>query len=581
LTRAASLSAAAIIGVACSHSTPVTQVPSQPVAAAASAPASQATGTPIDQGVLTYTQAGTNVGTEVFSVSSIAGGTAYESAGKLMDGTKFALKEVVDAKGRPLSGSQAVDAGGTRVAVDIQRSQSGGFDVSSASGGPARTQHVDGDADLFLFQGASSITFAPLCGIPPLGADGKDLTAFPGIKVHVAEGPPARMKSGGKDKTGRTVVLVIPSGAIDVTCDGDRFVGVAVPLAGLTAIRGDYTVSTETRSKPPLAPGLSETDVTVHSDGAGGKQPADLACSLILPTPPATGPAIHAHKLPAVTFFTGSGPEDRDEDSPGDGGLKMSIFKVIAMKLGEEGIASLRCDDRGVAKSTGDATVATADTYVADAAAQVAFLRADPRIDGTRIGLIGHSEGAAVMPVVASHDPAIRAMVLMAAPGRPWEQILESQVEWALTSQGASQPDIDKAEAEEHELLESIRNNTPLPASAPSDLKKSVQTLGPWLRSWMAYDPAKVIAQVGANTSVLLCQGDKDVQVSVQDQKVLSDALSAAHHKDVVVKTYPGLNHLFCPVRLGGLADYSDPDAQIDPAFLADVAEFLKRTLTP
>ena len=152
------------------------------------------------------------------------------------------------------------------------------------------------------------------------------------------------------------------------------------------------------RKKPSLPPGLIEEERTVKASGA------ELACSLLLP-------AERKPRLPAVVFITGSGPEDRDEDTVGPGGLKLAIFKVIAIELGRAGIASLRCDDRGTAKSTGSFRSATLETFVADTSAEVAALRAEAAIDPARVGLIGHSEGAIIAPVVAKADPKIAALV--------------------------------------------------------------------------------------------------------------------------------------------------------------------------
>lgn len=123
--------------------------------------------------------------------------------------------------------------------------------------------------------------------------------------------------------------------------------------------------------------------------------------------------------FPAVLLISGSGPQDRNETIVGH-----KPFWVIADYLTRRGVAVLRCDDRGVGQSTGDAATATLEDTASDVEAGVKFLKTRAEIDGSRIGLLGHSEGGAVAPLVASRSKGIAFLVLMAAPGATGEQLL-------------------------------------------------------------------------------------------------------------------------------------------------------------
>ncbi len=118
--------------------------------------------------------------------------------------------------------------------------------------------------------------------------------------------------------------------------------------------------------------------------------------------------------FPAVVMITGSGAQDRDEALLGH-----KPFLVIADRLTRDGIAVLRVDDRGFGKSTGDFLKASIEDFAVDTEAQAAWLRKRPDIDPRHIGLIGHSEGGIVGPMVAAKDPKIAFVVMMAGPGAP------------------------------------------------------------------------------------------------------------------------------------------------------------------
>ena len=112
-------------------------------------------------------------------------------------------------------------------------------------------------------------------------------------------------------------------------------------------------------------------------------------------------------------MITGSGAQNRDEEIFG-----FRPFWVIADHLTRHGIAVLRCDDRGVGGSTGSTSQSTSADFADDALAGVKYLQGRPEIDKTRVGLMGHSEGGLVAPMLAARAPDdIAFIVLMSGPG--------------------------------------------------------------------------------------------------------------------------------------------------------------------
>src|SRR5687767_130357 len=121
--------------------------------------------------------------------------------------------------------------------------------------------------------------------------------------------------------------------------------------------------------------------------------------------------------FPAVATLTGSGAHHRDGNRTPEHPYRP--FRDIADALAGCGIATLRLDDRGVGASAGDANAARAEDTAADAQAALRFLRARPDIAARRVGLIGHSYGGEIAPMVAAEDPSVAAVVLLAGPARP------------------------------------------------------------------------------------------------------------------------------------------------------------------
>ena len=213
------------------------------------------------------------------------------------------------------------------------------------------------------------------------------------------------------DSKGRVAVMSVPMQ--NFVAVREEYLGFVEPLrtamaAAARAVEPDY-------SAPPDA-SFSAEDVTVKS------RDITLAGTLLLPK---NGKA----PFPAVVTITGSGQQTRDEPIPIPGLEKYRPFRQIAESLASQGIAVLRVDDRGIGKSSGRETLLTVTTFdfADDTRAQVAYLRNRPDIDPKRIALVGHSEGGIIAPLVASTDPALAAIVLMAGTAKRGDAVIIDQ----------------------------------------------------------------------------------------------------------------------------------------------------------
>ena len=314
--------------------------------------------------------------------------------------------------------------------------------------------------------------------------------------------------------------------------------------------------------KPPFPYRTEE----VFVDSAPGVK---LAGTLTLPQ--GKGP------FAAVVMITGSGAQDRDETIFGH-----KPFAVIADRLTRDGVAVLRMDDRGFAKSTGTFATATDDDFAVDTAADVAFLRTRQDIDPKRIGLIGHSEGGLVAPKVAAKDPKIAFVVLMAGPGVPLAEVLRAQRAKLMPAMGASPELIKKSQTlVDHVVLamKDAKDEADARARALQAAKAesgdiipeaqrqalAVQLSSGWMRDLLDYDPAPTLAKV--KCPILALNGSKDGQV-LPDQNLPAIRAATRANPDVTLTELPGLNHLFQTANTGAVGEYADIEETVAPIAL-------------
>jgi pimeloyl-ACP methyl ester carboxylesterase len=304
-----------------------------------------------------------------------------------------------------------------------------------------------------------------------------------------------------------------------------------------------------------------------------------LAGTLTLPNAEGPGP------YPAVVLITGSGPQDRDENLMGH-----RPFLVLADHLTRQGIAVLRVDDRGMGDSEGPSvTDSTSEELATDTLAAIAFLKKDARIEPKRIGLIGHSEGGMIAPLVALKTPDdVAFVVLLAGTGVPGDEILVEQNRRILLAMGTNPALVTLNRAALTVMIAAAKSGKD---PAPDEAAKAGGTLsnalagplgGRWFRYFLSHDPRPALRQL--HCPVLVLNGEKDLQV-LPDQNLpeIEKALREAGNPDVTIVRLPNLNHLFQTATKGTPDEYASIEETMNPSVLDTVSKWLRSRagLTP
>ena len=297
--------------------------------------------------------------------------------------------------------------------------------------------------------------------------------------------------------------------------------------------------------------------------------------------------------FPALLLITGSGPQNRDEELFGH-----KPFLVIADYLTRRGIAVLRVDDRGTAKSTGNFGTATTKDFAGDVRAGIKYLKSRSDVNVKKIGLLGHSEGGLIAPMVASDSKDVAFIVMMAGPSLPGEQILYLQDSLISTAMGIPPAEITKelrlnralyslirTESDSTKLQQEIRSAVKESMSADSATIGKVneeavnaavkQLTSPWFRFFVTYDPIPALEKV--TCPILALDGSKDLQVPAQQNLAgLERAFKASGNKNATAKLLPGLNHLFQKAETGAPLEYAKIEETINPEALKVIGDWIE-----
>ena len=243
-----------------------------------------------------------------------------------------------------------------------------------------------------------------------------------------------------------------------------------------------------------------------------------LAGTLTLPKS-----ASRTNPVSAIITVTGSGPQDRDENIGLPG---FRPFRQIADSLARRGIAVLRMDDRGTGASGGTFKGSTSADFAEDVRAGLAYLRTRPEIRADRLGVLGHSEGAIIAPMVAEKEPTLRAIVLLAGIARPGRTALYFQLKNGIERNAKLTPEMR--------------------ASQIAEIDKRIDAMmaaDPWMKFFLTYDPAPSMRRV--KTPVLILTGSRDQQAVPEEVALQEAAFKEGGNKDVTARVLPDLNHLF------------------------------------
>lgn len=325
------------------------------------------------------------------------------------------------------------------------------------------------------------------------------------------------------------------------------------------------------RPQEPVKPyPYHEEDVTFENKRAA----LTLAGTLTLPKKDGV--------FPVVVLISGSGPQNRNEELLGH-----KPFLVLSDYLTRNGIAVLRFDDRGVAKSTGDFKTATSADFATDVTAAIEYLKTRKEINKKKIGLIGHSEGGVIAPMVAANSKDVAFIVLLAGTGVPGDQILLAQQTLIGRAAGVDSTTLAKNEVLNRKGFDLIKTSTDvekLKSDLTTLLKENnipenaittsvAQTTSPWMLYFIRHDPAAVLTNV--KCPVLALNGSNDLQVPKENLQAIKNALAKGGNKHVTTRELPGLNHLFQESKTGSPTEYGTIEQTMAPAVLQEVMNWI------
>jgi hypothetical protein len=327
-----------------------------------------------------------------------------------------------------------------------------------------------------------------------------------------------------------------------------------------------------------------------------------FGATFTVPLPDPNVEYFRAPVYPVVLLITGSGPQDRDETI-----FDHKPFAVIADHLTREGIAVLRVDDRGIGKTTGYFSKSTTADFANDVKAGIDYLKTRVDVDTNSIGLIGHSEGGLIAPMVASTRKDVHFIILLAGPGFKILDMMEQQSADVMASVGISNSDIalyrplyknmvtavlkakDSATASRQAMAifkkwqrgksaSTVKNTTGVEDEKGIIVFTNAfisQLSSPWFKYFMQMNPPDYLTKV--NCPVLALNGEKDIQVSAKPNLAgIKNALEKNKNKNFRTQEMPGLNHLFQHCKKCTVQEYEELEESFDVATLQLITRWIK-----
>jgi len=344
-------------------------------------------------------------------------------------------------------------------------------------------------------------------------------------------------------------------------------------------------VEAPNRPQEPKGPVPYSAEDVRYPNPAGGNE---LAGTLTLPE--GAGP------FATVIMISGSGPQNRNEELLGH-----KPFLVIADHFTRNGIAVLRFDDRGVGESTGNIAVATSADFATDVSAGVDFLLTRSDVDHSQIGLVGHSEGGLIAPMVAADRDDVAFIVLMAGPGMSGAEILYDQAALIMEASGVPAEYVENnkvrqremfaylADTEDEDVVEGFRTLVTTQFEAMSEAEKAAtgagggdqainaavaQLTSPWFRFFLEFDPVPTLERV--SVPVLAINGALDLQVPADaNLNAIEAALKRGGNRDFTIRKLDRLNHLFQTSTTGAPSEYTEIEETTAPVALEAMTKWI------
>lgn len=301
-------------------------------------------------------------------------------------------------------------------------------------------------------------------------------------------------------------------------------------------------------------------------------------------------------KYPLAILISGTGQHDRDYTYMG-----RQFFTVLADELARKGIASLRVDDRGIGKTTGDFKESTTGDFADDVDAQIAYLKSDKNIDASHIGLIGHSEGGMIASIVSSRNKNVKFMVSLSGVGVSGLEMLNLQNTAILKSYKFTDKVVSKQMEMYNILFKAVYDTkatdsvTPVlqlkldqwRAAQDSTTLKEIHMWGgrekdfmyrygkdaerKWYRYSIHYDPKDYLPKI--DIPVFAVNGEKDIQVPAQEN--LESFKKYLKSKDVTTRIYPNLNHMYQHCITCTQSESKEIEEVFSPEVLDDISKWI------
>jgi uncharacterized protein len=366
----------------------------------------------------------------------------------------------------------------------------------------------------------------------------------------------------------------------DTTINGTWTQRGAAYAINLKKLKKAFALNRPQEPKPPYP--YSSEDVTFTNS----KFKIALAGTLTIPE--GKGP------FPAAILITGSGGQNRDEELLGH-----KPFLVISDWLTRRGIAVLRFDDRGVGKSQGSQLNSTSADFASDVETAFDFVVKNPKINPRAIGLIGHSEGGLIAPIVASSNHNIAFIVSLAGMGVTGQQISIRQTETIARNAGMNEDQIKETtelnkrlyavlrkekddKRAELKIIAIYREYLEKKKASKDEIDKAVNQLKAefgaatyaWSRYYFFTDPSVYWGKV--KCPVLALNGEKDIQIAADENlPEIERAVKSSGNKSVKTEKLPGLNHLFQHSKKGLTSEYGEIEETFSPEVLKIISDWI------
>lgn len=323
----------------------------------------------------------------------------------------------------------------------------------------------------------------------------------------------------------------------DTVCGIFKQMFIEIPLCLVKKEKPEIIVNRP--QNPPANPSYIQEEISFRTQGV------DYEFKGTLTYPSKEG------KYPLMIMISGSGIQNRDEEI-----MQHKPFAVIADYMANNGIAVFRYDDRGFGSKNAELFNATTLDYALDVESAINAVKNHPNIDADKIGLVGHSEGGLIAPIVASRNSDVDFLILLAGPGVNGMEVLVEQTKAILKANGYSKKEIEaQVEALKKRELPDLNNV--------------------WMKCFLDLEPSVYLEKV--KQPILVLNGTKDLQVlHYQNLPAIKKALKEGGNKSYKIHKLKGLNHLFQECKTGSPNEYYEIEQTISPKVLKLMKDFVK-----